>query len=82
MFPDLEVPVYLNHASVSPPSLAVRTAVTRTMDGYARRGMAWYVEEMDRRERVRGQLARLIGAQPDDMALVPNTSAGVMTVAL
>jgi selenocysteine lyase/cysteine desulfurase len=37
---------------------------------------------MDRRERVRGQLARLIGAQPDDMALVPNTSAGVMTVAL
>jgi selenocysteine lyase/cysteine desulfurase len=82
LFPELEVPVYLNHASVSPPSVAVRDAVMRTLDGYARRGMAWYVEEMDRRERVRGQLARLIGAQCEDMALVPNTSAGVMTVAL
>ncbi|MFP4336267.1 MAG: aminotransferase class V-fold PLP-dependent enzyme, partial [Wenzhouxiangella sp.] len=82
LFPDLEVPVYLNHASVSPPSLAVRAAVNRTMDGYARRGMAWYSEEMDRRERVRGQLARLIGADAPDLALVPNTSAGVMTVAL
>ncbi len=60
----------------------MRDAVIRTMDGYARRGMAWYSEEMDRRERVRGQLARLIGAQAPHLALVPNTSAGVMTVAL
>ncbi|HMA97955.1 MAG TPA: aminotransferase class V-fold PLP-dependent enzyme [Wenzhouxiangella sp.] len=82
LFPELEVPVYLNHASVSPPSTIVREAVNHTMEGYARQGMAWYVEEMDRRERVRGQLAGLVGAQAEDMALVPNTSAGVMTVAL
>ena len=82
LFPDLEVDVYLNHASVSPPSLPVRVAVQQVLDGYARRGMHWYSEEMERRERVRGQLARLINADACDLALVPNTSHGVMTVAL
>jgi len=82
LFPELEVDVYLNHASVSPPSLAVRLAVQHVLDGYARRGMLWYSEEMERRERVRGQLARLIQAQAADLALVPNTSHGVMSVAL
>ncbi len=82
MFSDLEVPVYLNHASVSPPSDPVRAAVQHSLDGYARHGMAWYSEEMDRRERVRGQFARLIKAEAADVALVGNTSAGVLAVAL
>ena len=82
LFPDLEVAVYLNHASLSPPSEPVREAVRHVLDGYARRGMLWYSEEMERRERVRGQLGRLINAAAADLALVPNTSAGVMTVAL
>ena len=82
LFPDLEVPIYLNHASLSPPSLAVRDAVSATLDGYARRGMAWYSEEMGRRDRLRAQLARLINARHEDMALLANTSAGVLTVAL
>ncbi|TVS10934.1 MAG: aminotransferase class V-fold PLP-dependent enzyme [Wenzhouxiangella sp.] len=82
LFPDLEVAVYLNHASLSPPSEPVRQAVRGVLDGYARHGMLWYREEMERRERLRGQLARLINATAENMALVPNTSAGVMTVAL
>lgn len=82
LFPDLEPTVYLNNASVSPPSLAVRAAVEQVLDGYARRGMHWYGEEMERRERLRGQLARLIGADAADLALIPNTSHGVMSVAL
>lgn len=82
LFPGLEPTVYINHASVSPPSLAVRAAVEHVLDGYARRGMHWYAQEMDRRERVRAQLGRLINADAADLALVPNTSHGVMTVAL
>lgn len=81
-FADLDVPVYLNHAAVSPPSLSVRQAVQHVLDGYARLGMAWYSEEMDRRERLRARLARLIRAEAPDLALIPNTSHGVMTVAL
>jgi len=81
-FPDLEPRVYANHASVSPPSQAVLQAVNRTQAGYARLGMAWYSEEVDRRERLRARLADLIGAAARDLALVANTSAGVLAVAL
>jgi hypothetical protein len=38
--------MYANHASLSPPSLAVREAVQHSLDGYATKGMAWYVEEV------------------------------------
>ena len=38
LFPDLEPRVYLNHAAISPPSLAVRAAVDQVMGDYARTG--------------------------------------------
>lgn len=82
LFPGLEPQVYANHASLSPPSLAVREAVKRSLDGYATKGMAWYSEEVACRDRLRARLAGLIGARSDDLALVANTSAGVLTVAL
>jgi selenocysteine lyase/cysteine desulfurase len=82
LFPHLETRVYANHASLSPPSTTVQKAVARALDGYATHGMRWYVEETARRERLRAALARLIGAGDEDLALVANTSAGVLTVAL
>jgi selenocysteine lyase/cysteine desulfurase len=82
LFPDLETRVYANHASLSPPSTAVRAAVARSLDGYATHGMGWYVEETACRERLRAALARLIGADEHELALVANTSAGVLAVAL
>jgi selenocysteine lyase/cysteine desulfurase len=82
LFPDLEASVYLNHASLSPPSRPVIEAVERSLHGYARQGMAWYVEEMACRDRLRAQLAGLIGGAPEDLGLVANTSAGVLAIAL
>lgn len=82
LFDDLETAVYANHASLSPPSREVIEAVTATLSGYARKGMAWYVAEVERRERLRRRLAGLIGAADDSVALVPNTSAGVLDIAL
>jgi len=82
LFPALKTRVYANHASLSPPSDAVREAVSGTLNGYATQGMAWYKEETARRERLRGQLARLLTADAADIALVANTSAGVLAVAL
>jgi len=82
LFPDLGAEVYANHASLSPPSTAVREAVMGTLDGYARGGMAWYVEEVARRDRLRDRLAAMIGAAGDSVALVANTSAGVLDIAL
>lgn len=82
LFPDLRARIYANHASLTPPSTAVREAVRATLDGYATQGMAWYKEETDRRERLRAALARMIGARDEDLALVANTSAGVLAVSL
>jgi len=82
LFPDLQTRVYLNHASLSPPSVPVIQAVQRSLHGYSTQGMAWYVEEMECRDRLRAQLAGLIGGRAEDLGLVANTSAGVLAAAL
>ncbi len=81
LFEQLEVDVYANHASLSPPSRPVRDAVAATLGGYAAQGMAWYGEEVERRERLRRDLAGLIGAPEGSVGLVANTSAGVLAIA-
>jgi len=82
LFPELNTRVYANHASLSPPSTTVQDAVRATLAGYATRGMAWYAEETARRDRLRTALAALIGTDAENTALVANTSAGVLAVAL
>ena len=82
LFPELEARAYLNHAAVSPPSLAVQAAARGAIEDFARRGVSAYLTWMEQRERLRGLLARLIGAQPADIGLVGNTTQGVLAVAL
>lgn len=82
LFEALEVPVYLNHASISPPSTTVQAAVAASLAGYAGAGMGWYEEEVARRQRLRSQLEQLIAAEPGSVALLGNTSLGVLAVAL
>lgn len=82
LFPALESAAYLNHAAISPHSLAVQRAVHAVTDDYARRGsdafLSWHAE----RNRLRGLLARLIGAGVEDIALVANTTRGVADIAM
>ncbi len=82
LFPELEARAYLNHAAVSPPSLAVQAAARAAIDDFARRGVSAYLSWMEQRDRLRGALGRLIGAEARDIGLVGNTTQGVLTVAL
>jgi len=82
LFPDLEPFAYLNHAAISPPSLPVREAVRTWLDHYARHGVASFPTWQAQRERLRGKLATLVGVQPEDVALIPNTTQGVIDIAL
>jgi selenocysteine lyase/cysteine desulfurase len=72
---------YLNAASWSPLPLAVQEAGRA---GVARKGRPW---ELDpglanrQHERARRAAARLIGAEPEDLALIPSVSYGVATAA-
>ncbi|MEZ4448072.1 MAG: aminotransferase class V-fold PLP-dependent enzyme [Nannocystaceae bacterium] len=82
LFSDLEADVYLNHAAVSPPSLRVRRAIRACAGDYGRRGLGGYFAWADQRVRLRQELARLIGARAEDIALTSGTSAGIMAIAL
>jgi selenocysteine lyase/cysteine desulfurase len=82
LFPDLADDVYVNHASISPPSLAVRQAVLTVLDDYARHGAGAFGRWAAQKNRLREKLAGLIGARAEDVALMPNTSRGVSDVAL
>jgi len=82
LFPLLEPVAYLNHAGVSPPSDPVRAAVRAAVDDFARRGSAAAGAALERRRLLRGRIARLLGARPEDVALTQNTSAGIQAVAL
>jgi cysteine desulfurase / selenocysteine lyase len=82
LFPDLEAAVYMNHGGISPPSLAVRRAMTGVLDDYARHGSGSFGRWAAQRAGLREKLARLVGGRAADVALMPNTTQGVIDVAL
>lgn len=82
LFPDLDAIAYLNHGAISPPSVEVRRAVNALLETYARRGVEAFGVWRAQRERLRGRLARLVGGQPEDVALVPSTTQSVVNVAM
>ena len=82
LFPDLAARAYLNHAAMSPPSLLVRAAVREVADTYAKHGAAAWMHFAEQRALLRRRLATLIGADADNIGFVPNTSHGVLTIAM
>ncbi len=82
LFPHLEARVYLNHGGISAPSVAVQAAVNEVLDDYARRGGAAFLRWNEQRTRLKGKLGALIGVAGSDIALLPNTTRGVIDVAL
>ena len=79
-FPIFERLVYLNSCSQGALSDAVRAAYLDYLDGWDDRGAPWdyWVE---RSEAARDSFARLVSAQPDDVAVTTSVSAGVSALA-
>lgn len=82
LFPALQARVYANHAGISAPSVAVSRAAQAVYQDYERRGVAAFVTWLAQRARLKGKLAKLIGASPGDIALTQNTTRGVVDIAL
>lgn len=82
LFPDLSARAFLNHGGISPASALVVAAAREVLDDVARHGSGaagrWY----EQRQALKVKLASLIGASPQDIGLVANTSAGVVAVAM
>jgi selenocysteine lyase/cysteine desulfurase len=80
-FPGLEGKVYLNAAATSLTPRPVREAVLgfyrELEEGGDSRWDAW----MQERQAVRRRVARFVGAEPEEIAFVPNTSTGINLIA-
>jgi selenocysteine lyase/cysteine desulfurase len=82
LFPNLVTRAYLDHAAISPLSEPVRRAAHQVVDSFAERGVGAQLEWMEQQGRLRQKLASLIGAEPDSIAFVANTTRGVTDIAL
>jgi selenocysteine lyase/cysteine desulfurase len=79
-FPGLAATIHLANCSHGPQSRRVRRALDAYLDGWLAKGMDWssWIGEV---EGAKQAFARLIGAQPTEVALSTSASAAVASVA-
>src|SRR2546426_7227722 len=75
-FPILAHTTYLNSCSQGALSHRVRAAYEEYLDGWDERGAEWG-HWVERAEAARAAFARLLGAQPDEIAVTTSVSQGV-----
>lgn len=80
-FPVVQNRIFFDHAKVSPLPNRVREAVAEFVNDASSFGTANYASWMARVESVRASFARLIHADPGEVAFVKNTSEGISIVA-
>lgn len=81
-FPVTERYIYLNHAAVAPVSAAVRRAMDEIVGGAATHGLAQLDVWRQLYSDARRSAARLVGAQPAQVAFLKNTTDGLIAAAL
>ncbi len=80
-FPGLDGKAYLNAAAASLTPRPVREQVTSFYREMEESGDRHWNAWLERREAVRRRVARFIGAEPGEIAFVPNTSTGMNLIA-
>ena len=81
LFPITERAVYLNHAAVSPPPTTTIQAVEAQLRDVHENGSLNFHSWLAVKERARELLAQMLGARPEQVAFVRNTSDALSTVA-
>ena len=81
-FPVRENLVYMNHAAVAPLPKRAAEAVRWLADDALQNGSLHYDKWLAAYEGLRVAAARLMNAHRDEIAIVKNTSEGILTVAL
>ena len=81
LFPITQNLVYLNHAAVSPPPTTAIDAVTAQLRDVSESGSLNFLEWLGEKQLARESLAELMGARPEQVAFVRNTSDALSTVA-
>ena len=81
LFPAAERAIYLNHAAISPPPINTIRAVEAQLKDVHENGSANFRSWLAVKERARELLANLLGARPEQVAFMRNTSDALSTVA-
>ena len=81
LFPITERFNYLNHAAVSPPPIPTIAAVESQLADVHQNGSVNFRSWLATKERTRELLAGLLGARPEQVAFMRNTSDALSTVA-
>src|SRR5262249_47476844 len=80
VFPVLAAEVHLNHAGVAPLPRPVADAMRAYIDDWSWRGpQPWAYQRVQRLRELATQLVG--GASTEEIAIIPNTSTGIATVA-
>jgi len=81
-FPVFERTTYFNTCSLCALGTRVRDAVLRFLDLWSERGAsAWYGPWWEELAALRGEVARLLGAEPGEVALAPSITAALSAAA-
>lgn len=82
-FPVANERTYLISASLGPLSRRSRALAEEHLDLWQRLGPEelWFEHGMPRLQECREKFGRLIGAEPDEMAIIPSVSAGMSSIA-
>lgn len=81
LFPVRENLIYLNHAAVAPLCRPAAEAMQRLAEDCMSHGSVHYDEWLACYDGLRSAAARLIHAEPSEIALMKNTSEGIATIA-
>ena len=71
---------YFASCSYGPLSKPVKEALLNYMEDWEKKGMNWDFW-MEKYEELRKEAAKLIGAHADEIALTPNVSSGLASIA-
>lgn len=81
LFPIAERSIYFNHAAVSPPPITTIRAVEAQLRDVHENGSTNFRDWLAVKEQARLLLANLLGARPEQVAFMRNTSDALSTVA-
>ncbi|MBI5341771.1 MAG: aminotransferase class V-fold PLP-dependent enzyme [Deltaproteobacteria bacterium] len=80
-FPVTEKFIYLNHAGVSPIPARAAEAGARMLFQFRDEGAVRLRQWQEIAQEARGRFARMIGASPEEIAFIKNTSEGISFIA-
>lgn len=81
LFPVMDRHTWLNHAAISPWPAAVGHAMRDFVEQNIAQGPLGYADWLQTENRLRVSAAAFLGAEPNDLALVKNTSEGLSLIA-